>query len=98
MIKQIRIDWGYNSISAFSGDIGINQSRYYNIERMHIKATHEEFKLICGDKVGDYDEYCLEFEAKKTLMFTARMENFAAFCGDKTPCETVRRYFADNRY
>ena len=97
MIKQIRIDRGYTSIAAFAEDIGISQSRYYNIERLFTKATRVEFDTI-AENMAVYDDYELEFEAKKTLMFTSRMENFAAFCGDKTPCETVRRYFADNRY
>ena len=97
MIKQIRIDRGYTSIAAFAEDIGIRQSRYYNIERMLIKATRVEFDTIAED-MAVYDDYELEFEAKKTLMFTSRMEKFAAYCGNPTPCETVRRYFAENRF
>ena len=96
MIKQIRIDRGYTSIAAFAEDIGISQSRYYNIERMFIKATRVEFDTI-AENMAIYEDYALEFEAKKTLMFTARMENFAAYCGSTTPCETVRRYFTENR-
>lgn len=92
MIKQIRIDRGYTSIAAFAQDIGISQSRYYNIERLTIKATPEEFKLIGGD---DYDAYCIEVECKKTLMYTNRMEHFAAYCGSPDPCETVQRYFSN---
>ena len=97
MIKQIRLKRGYTSIAAFAEDIGISQSRYYNIERMLIKATRVEFDMIAEDSVI-YEDYELEFESKKTLMFTARMENFAAYCGNPTPCETVRRYFAENRF
>lgn len=98
MIKQIRIDRGYTSIAAFAEDIGINQSRYYNIERMLIKATRDELNMIVGDVAENYDDYELEFAAKKTLLFTSRMENFAAYCGNPTPCETVRRYFTENRF
>lgn len=97
MIKKIRLERGYTSIAAFAEDIGISQSRYYNIERMLIKATRVEFDMIAEDSVI-YEDYELEFESKKTLMFTARMENFAAYCGSTTPCETVRRYFAENRF
>ena len=97
MIKQIRIDRGYTSIAAFAEDIGISQSRYYNIERMFTKATRVEFDTI-AENMAVYDDYELEFESKKTLMFTARMENFAAYCGNPTPCETVCRYFAENRF
>ena len=98
MIKRIRIERGFTSLAALGACIDISYSRLYSIDRMHIKATREEFDLICGEIVQNYDDYALEFEAKKTLMFTARMENFAAYCGSTTPCETVRRYFAENRF
>lgn len=98
MIKQIRIERGFTSLAALGSIIGIPYPRLYSIARMHIKATREEFELICGEIVQNYDDYALEFEAKKTLMFTARMENFAAYCGNPTPCETVRRYFSENRF
>ena len=97
MIKQIRIGRGYTSIAAFAEDIGISQSRYYNIERLFTKATRVEFDTI-AETMAIYEDYEIEFEAKKTLMFTSRMEIFAAYCGNPTPCETVRRYFADNRF
>lgn len=92
MIKQIRIDRGYTSIAAFAQDIGISQSRYYSIERLLIKATPDEFKLIGG---VNYDDYSIEYEAKKTLMFTSRMIDFASYCGSPDPSETVQRYFAN---
>ena len=98
MIKQIRIERGFTSLPALAACIDISYSRLYSIDRMHIKATREEFELICGEIMQKYDDYELEFEAKKTLMFTARMENFAAYCGNPTPCETVRRYFTENRF
>ena len=98
MIKRIRIGRGYTSIAAFAEDIGISHSRYYNIERLLIKATRDELNMIVGDVAENYDDYALEFEAKKNLMFTSRMENFAVYCGSPTPCETVRRYFAENRF
>lgn len=92
MIKQIRIDKGYSSIAAFAHDIGISQSRYYSIERLLINATAKEFEQIGGE---DYDAYCVEYEAKKTLMFTSRMIDFASYCGAVDPCETVQRYFSN---
>lgn len=96
MIKQIRIKRGFTSVNAFAVVIGIPFHRYYNIERMFIKATRDEFELIGGDIADNYEDYESEFQSKKTLMFTPRMESFAAYCGAVDPCETVRRYFATN--